>query len=179
MIIAREEIDETLVKITLSDGEGAEFQKIVVRPIQGKTLFYQAERYRANQVFHLNLSFEELLPFLEETAQTYRQILLTKVGKSVSYSRNARANTGGGRAKTALRLRKRRTIAKKTIFSPRARQFPRSSIWVSLRPTIGLSRQNTISSGRSTDLSNLWTIVFAIRRKPLSPFSISGAGSPI
>ena len=66
MIVAREEIDETLVKITLSDGEGAEYQKIVIRPVQGKTLFYQAEQYRNKQVFHCNLSLEELFRYLEE-----------------------------------------------------------------------------------------------------------------
>lgn len=89
MIVAREEIDETLVKITLSDGEGAEYQKIVIRPVQGKTLFYQAEQYRNKQVFHCNLSLEELFRYLEEREKAYRQILVTKAGKTVSYARNA------------------------------------------------------------------------------------------
>ena len=75
------------VKITLSSPKGgAEFDKITVRPviIKGKDQF-QAERFKENKVFHLNIGKGEFETWLKENAPIYAQICVFTVGKTITF----------------------------------------------------------------------------------------------
>lgn len=77
---------ETLVKIVASDPLG-EYKKLTVRPVQGKKKFFQAERFKDNQVFHVN--FEDVESFFEtEILGLFKQISVFYEGKTILYARN-------------------------------------------------------------------------------------------
>ena len=80
-------IKSNFIKITLSSPlSGAEFEKITARPIviKGKGGF-QAERFKENKVFHLNLDQTAFEAWLEEVTPFYKQICLFLAGKTVTY----------------------------------------------------------------------------------------------
>ncbi len=89
-----------LIKIVFSSPqEGAEFTRVVLRPVNLKNARWQAERFAGTKVFHLNLTDETLSLWLEEEGKGYRQIDCSFAGRSVTflkkgekYQRKERAN---------------------------------------------------------------------------------------
>ncbi len=74
-----------------SPAEGAEFTRVVLRPVLlGGEEKWQAERFAGTKVFHLNLSDTQLFDWLEKTGKAYRQICAMFAGKTVTFT--ARAN---------------------------------------------------------------------------------------
>jgi SAM-dependent methyltransferase len=74
-----------------SPAEGAEFTRVVLRPVLlGGEEKWQAERFAGTKVFHLNLSDTQLFDWLEKTGKAYRQICAMFSGKTVTFT--ARAN---------------------------------------------------------------------------------------
>ncbi|MBQ5968525.1 MAG: SAM-dependent methyltransferase [Clostridia bacterium] len=77
-------------KLTFSDRKNAafEFSKVVVRPFaaRGETR-WQLEQFKGAQVFHKNLSFPDLLSWVETTgAAVFRQALLVTAGTDYHYT---------------------------------------------------------------------------------------------
>ncbi len=66
----------------------AEFAKVTARPVKGKKgVFWQLEKYKNNQVFHQNLSDEEIFDWVEnEGSKAFRQCCLTAEGTTVHYT---------------------------------------------------------------------------------------------
>lgn len=90
----------TLIKISISSpfSKDEEFNKISVRPVTiKKKPCFQAERFKNNQVFHLNMSTEEFLVFLEDIFKKYAQISFFKSGETITCSVSA-----GGKIKTKV-----------------------------------------------------------------------------
>ena len=80
---------EKLVKIGFSSPDGAEFSRITLRPVVIKAKnAWQAERFRDNKVFHLNVSDEEICDWVEKTAKDYSQICVFLSGETVTFSRS-------------------------------------------------------------------------------------------
>ncbi len=76
-----------IVKVTFSSPVGAEYAKIALRPISLKgALAWQAERFRDNKVFHLNVADAEIAEWVESAAATYAQICVAMAGESVTFS---------------------------------------------------------------------------------------------
>lgn len=77
-------------KLSFSEKKKAdgEFSKITARPVKGKKgIFWQLEKYKNNQVFHQNMSPEELLIWIEnEVKDMFRQCCLTAEGTTVHYT---------------------------------------------------------------------------------------------
>ncbi len=75
------------VKITFSSPKGgAEFEKITIRPviIKDKDQF-QAERFKENKVFHLNIAKGEFEVWLSENLPLYAQICVFTAGKTITF----------------------------------------------------------------------------------------------
>lgn len=86
------ELRENFIKITASSPfKGAEYNKISVRPIiiKGKNC-YQAERFKDNKVFHLNLENEDFYAWAEENLSLYGQVCLFMAGTTVTYFTNSK-----------------------------------------------------------------------------------------
>ncbi len=86
---------ENIIKISVSSpfSKNEEFNKITVRPVNIKNKpCFQAERFKNNQVFHLNIPHAEFSAFLEEIALKYAQICVFKGGTTVTFaiSKNAK-----------------------------------------------------------------------------------------
>ena len=65
----KEIFDDTVDKIILSNRrkQDSEFQKIVIRQKEGKSgRFYQVEQFTNTQVFHKNLTLEEVTEFIAD-----------------------------------------------------------------------------------------------------------------
>lgn len=80
-------IKTKFIKITASSPKnGAQYEKIVVRPviIKGKNCF-QAERFKDNKVFHLNVDEESFVSYLNETLPFYMQVCVFYPGKTITY----------------------------------------------------------------------------------------------
>ena len=75
------------VKITASSPiKGAEFQKIAIRPIQIKGEdCYQAERFKENKVFHLNLAKAQFEEWAREVLPQYSQVCVFTAGKTITF----------------------------------------------------------------------------------------------
>ena len=76
------------IKTTASDPQKtSEYKKIVVRPVEikGKKM-WQAERFKGAQVFHLNLSCEELSTYFErEIIPFFAQISVCLTDGTTTY----------------------------------------------------------------------------------------------
>ena len=80
-------LNTNFIKITVSSPvASAEYEKISIRPIiiKGKDC-YQAERFKENKVFHLNISKDEIKNWLEHYLPYYSQICLFTAGKTVTF----------------------------------------------------------------------------------------------
>lgn len=76
-----------IIKVTFSSPVGAEFSRIAMRPIAIKGApVWQAERFRDEKVFHLNIKDEEIGKWVEDTAKSYSQICVAMSGESVTFS---------------------------------------------------------------------------------------------
>lgn len=76
---------QNLIRLTATDALG-EYKKLTVRPVQGKTAYFQAEKYKNNQVFHTN--FEDFDAFFAtEIEGKFKQISIFYEGKTVLLSR--------------------------------------------------------------------------------------------
>lgn len=98
----------TLIKISISSpfSKDEEYSKITVRPviIKNKPCF-QAERFKNNQVFHLNTSAEELLKLLEDAFKKYGQICFFKAGVTTTFSVSANGKIKKTEAKNNLKAK--------------------------------------------------------------------------
>ena len=98
----------TLIKISISSpfSKDEEYNKITVRPviIKNKPCF-QAERFKNNQVFHLNTSAEELLKLLEDAFKKYGQICFFKAGVTTTFSVSANGKIKKSEAKNNLKAK--------------------------------------------------------------------------
>ena len=75
------------IKITASSPkEGAEFEKITLRPviIKGKNC-YQAERFKDNKVFHLNVEESAFNEYIGGVLPLYSQVCIFTAGKTITY----------------------------------------------------------------------------------------------
>ena len=83
-------LGEKIKKIALSEKKNKEyeFSKISARPFKSKKgIMWQLERFKNNQVFHLNMSENEFLNWLEaEGKNTFRQCCVTAEGTTVHYT---------------------------------------------------------------------------------------------
>ena len=78
------------IKITASSPvKGAEFDKITIRPviIKGNDC-YQAERFKDNKVFHLNVEKSAFNEYIGEVLHLYSQICVFTAGKTITYFAN-------------------------------------------------------------------------------------------
>ena len=80
---------EEIIKISVSSpfSKDEEFNKMTIRPvIIKKAPCFQAERFKNNQVFHLNMSTDEFSVFLDEIFRNYAQICVFKGGETITFS---------------------------------------------------------------------------------------------
>ena len=80
---------EEIIKISVSSpfSKDEEFNKMTIRPVViKKSPYFQAERFKNNQVFHLNISETEFSVFLEVIFKKYAQICVFKNGETVTFS---------------------------------------------------------------------------------------------
>ena len=80
---------EEIIKISISSpfSKDEEFNKMTIRPvIIKKQNCFQAERFKNNQVFHLNMSESEFSEFLKEIFKKYAQIVVFKSGETITFS---------------------------------------------------------------------------------------------
>jgi len=72
-----------LINIVFSEpSKLAEYSKIKVRMIEGRNVYWQAEKYKENKVFHQNISVEEIEEFLVNTVFNYRQLCAIYEGET-------------------------------------------------------------------------------------------------
>ncbi len=79
---------EKIIKISVSSpfDKNEEFSKISIRPITIKNeRFFQAERFKNNQVFHLNVAEIDAKKYFSDTFVKYRQICVFYPGETVTY----------------------------------------------------------------------------------------------
>ena len=77
---------ENLIKITVSDGKNAEYKKIVVRPVIIKNeKLWQAERYKDNKVFHLNIGGNRLKDYVFDVFARYNQVDICLTDRNLTY----------------------------------------------------------------------------------------------
>lgn len=81
---------DEILKVTFSSpAKDAEFKKIVIRPVDIKNNpCWQAERFKENKVFHLNLSSADVELWLENTIGNYAQICIFMSGETFTYSKS-------------------------------------------------------------------------------------------
>ena len=60
-----------LIGLVLSDGKNAEFDKIKLRLVKGKSDYFQAEKFKGDKVFHQNFAPSEVEAFLTEALTVY------------------------------------------------------------------------------------------------------------
>ncbi|MBE6748393.1 MAG: SAM-dependent methyltransferase [Ruminococcaceae bacterium] len=80
---------ENIIKISVSSplSKNEEFNKITIRPVTiKKKPCFQAERFKNNQVFHLNMTSDEFSAFLAEVFKKYAQIAVFKSGETITFS---------------------------------------------------------------------------------------------
>ena len=80
-------LNSNFIKITASSPtKNAEYEKISVRPVVIKGADgYQAERFKENKVFHLNLTKGEFESWSREVLSCYSQVCIFTAGKTVTY----------------------------------------------------------------------------------------------
>ena len=83
-------LGEKIKKIALSEKKNKEYEynKISARPFRSKKgNMWQLERFKNNQVFHLNMSENDFLSWLEaEGTDNFRQCCVTAEGTTVHYT---------------------------------------------------------------------------------------------
>ena len=80
---------DEIIKISVSSpfSKDEEFNKMTIRPVIIKNLLcFQAERFKNNQVFHLNIHQSEFSAFLEDIFKKYAQIGVFKAGETITFS---------------------------------------------------------------------------------------------
>lgn len=80
---------DEIIKISVSSpfSKDEEFNKMTIRPVTiKKSSCFQAERFKNNQVFHLNIHQSEFSAFLEEIFKKYAQICVFKAGETITFS---------------------------------------------------------------------------------------------
>ena len=80
---------ENIIKISVSSpfSKNEEYNKITIRPVNIKNKpCFQAERFKNNQVFHLNMSTNEFSAFLTEILKKYAQFAIFKSGETITFS---------------------------------------------------------------------------------------------
>ena len=103
---------ESLLKVSFSSprSDKTEFKKITLRPIVIKgTPCWQAEQFKDNKVFHLNITECDVEAWLDATVPNYSQISVFFSGETVTYS----ASKGGTyKKKTSSNLMKESSAAR-------------------------------------------------------------------
>ncbi len=103
---------ETLLKVSFSSPrlDAAEFKKITLRPILIKGIpFWQAEQFKDNKVFHLNIAENDAEAWLDATVPNYAQVSVFFSGETLTYS----ASKGSTyKKKTSSNLMKESSIAR-------------------------------------------------------------------
>lgn len=83
-------LSDKIKKITFSERKNKDFEynKIAIRPFKAKEgIKWQLEQFKNTQVFHKNLSFEELTDWIKTTGEKqYRQALITSSGMDIHYT---------------------------------------------------------------------------------------------
>lgn len=103
---------EEIIKITLSSPlfKYEEYSKIVIRPVNIKNKQgFQAERFKNNQVFHLNMSDDGFLSYLENIFLNYAQICVFKEGITTTYSVSKKGIIKLTESKNNLQLKQKNT----------------------------------------------------------------------
>lgn len=80
---------DNIIKLTFSSPKkkDAEYSKITVRPITIKgSPVWQAERFRENKVFHLNVAETDGAKWLSNTTEIYAQISVFLPGETITFS---------------------------------------------------------------------------------------------
>lgn len=107
------------IKITASSPKkGAEYEKIIIRPviIKGKNC-YQAERFKDNKVFHLNLDYENFSAWIKETLPFYIQVCLFCEGKTITFFASSKGKI-------------KRSESKNNLFSPKSLSNDREKSYI-------------------------------------------------
>ncbi len=103
---------ENIIKISVSSpfSKNEEFNKITIRPVNIKNKpCFQAERFKNNQVFHLNMTSDEFSVFLEELFQKYRQICVFKGGETITFSTSPNGKVKKSISKNNLKTQNKNT----------------------------------------------------------------------
>lgn len=79
---------DEILKVTFSSpSKVAEYKKIVIRPVDiKKSPCWQAERFKENKVFHLNLAAADVGEWLKNAIGSYAQISVFMSGETLTYS---------------------------------------------------------------------------------------------
>ena len=103
---------EDIIKISVSSpfSKNEEFNKITIRPVNIKNKpCFQAERFKNNQVFHLNMSNTEFSAFLENIFKKYAQICVFKSGITVTFAISKNGNIKTSESKNNLQIKQKNT----------------------------------------------------------------------
>ena len=89
-------IDKSYRKIIFSNTKNAEFEKIIIKPIQLKNgEAIQIESFKNNKAFHKNIDIKDndiLLTIIDKYVSTYSQILVQKLGLDLTYLKKKNKN---------------------------------------------------------------------------------------
>ena len=101
---------EEIIKISISSpfSKDEEYNKMTIRPvIIKKQNCFQAERFKNNQVFHLNIPQTEFSAFLEQIAEKYAQICVFKSGITVTFAISKNGKIKRSESKNNLQLKQK------------------------------------------------------------------------
>ncbi len=80
-----------VIKITFSSPKNAEYTKIQLRPITLRgAQAWQAERFRDNKVFHLNIADKEISEYIDAVSPEYAQISIFFAGETVTFAQSGK-----------------------------------------------------------------------------------------
>ncbi len=131
---------EKIIKISVSSpfDKNEEFSKISIRPVTLKNeRFFQAERFKSNKVFHLNVAEKDIGKYFSDEFVKYRQICVFYPGETVTYYINNAKKAKKTSVKNNLKPSSETNDREKNISLKKATKFPHSSIWASLLPISG------------------------------------------
>ena len=103
---------EEIIKISVSSpfSKDEEFNKMTIRPvIIKKAPCFQAERFKNNQVFHLNMAESEFSAFLEDIFKKYAQIAIFKNGETITFSISPNGKIKKSSSKNNLKQKSKNT----------------------------------------------------------------------
>lgn len=101
---------DDIIKISVSSpfSKDEEFTKMTIRPvIIKKAPCFQAERFKNNQVFHLNITEPEFSAFLENIFKKYAQICVFKSGVTVTFAVSKNGKIKKSESKNNLQLKQK------------------------------------------------------------------------